>query len=614
MTSKDTLPEQLSTSDVIPKESSPRALLQSAMSQLRRLRGDHPVDKEFFQLEQRINSFSDEDKELFNNLQLHQIELELQNEELRLAQLDLEHARARYFDLYDLAPVGYCSIKPDGLILEANLTFCTMVDLNRRELGSKNIQDLIYNEDQDIYYFYSRKVSEDYHLNNNEYILNTPTHSRSQPQCELRLVRKAGTHFWANLQESIVQQPTGDLIHFVVLNDISERKQEEKQRAKLEAKTRHIQKAKSLELMAGSVAHLFNNHLQVVLGNLELALRQLPHPSEEYLMNAIQATRRSSDVSELLLTYLGQHETKDEPVDLCSVCEKLIDEINTHLPKTLTIRAELELPGPVISANENQIRQVLTCLFTNAIESMEKSEGEIEVVIKKVSPSSIPNSHVTLVEWLSTADFYACIQISDAGTGIADIDRSKIFDPFFTTKFTGRGLGLAVAMGLVKTWRGMIFVDSEAGIGSCFRVFIPLVKNIVPKRLDHAITNRVFQEGKTVLLVDDDPMLCEIVRALFEHLGFTVITATGGKEALTFCEDRNNTIDCLLTDLTMPDMDGWETLSAIRKIRPDLPAILSSGYDEAQAMHGDHEEQPQAFLHKPFGLEELERILTKILT
>ena len=174
-------------------------------------------------------------------------------------------------------------------------------------------------------------------------------------------------------------------------------------------------------------------------------------------------------------------------------------------------------------------------------------------------------------------------------------------------------MGLAVTMGLIRAWGGMIHVSSEVDTGSCFRVFFRLAGDAIPRQADLEREQETTMSKGTVLLVDDNPTSCEIVQAVLEHLGFIVFVAIGGHEAVTLFQKHHNSIDCLLTDLSMPGMDGWETIAALRKIKPNLPAILTSGYDEAYAMKGDHKELPQAFLHKPYQKDELKNELNRVL-
>ena len=210
---------------------------------------------------------------------------------------------------------------------------------------------------------------------------------------------------------------------------------------------------------------------------------------------------------------------------------------------------------------------------------------------------------------------YACLEVMDEGCGIEDKDIENLFDPFFSSKFTGRGMGLAVVMGIVRAHGGVVTVESEPGRGSAFRVFFPLSGKEVLRQPAKAGNDRdtlisvlspADMEGSgTVLLVEDEESVREMARAMLTHLGFSVLEAKDGVEAVELYRERRDEIRLVLCDLTMPRMNGWETLTALRKLMPDIPVILASGYDEPQVMAGDHPEWPRVFLGKPYKFKEL---------
>jgi signal transduction histidine kinase len=250
----------------------------------------------------------------------------------------------------------------------------------------------------------------------------------------------------------------------------------EVEKVELEAQTRQLQKAESLGLMAGAIAHHFNNQLQAVMGNLEMAMDfQLQREDlNEVLDEAMKAACRASEMGGLMLTYLGQTSAKREAHDLSDICRKSLPMLNAALPSAVFLEADLSSPGPVILANENQIRQVMTNLVSNALEAIGTAGSTIRLVVRSVASADIPETPIFPIDWLPQHPAYACLEISDSGCGIPHQDIEKIFDPFFTSKFTGRGLGLAVVQGLVRAHGGAISVESEPGRGSVFRVYLPI--------------------------------------------------------------------------------------------------------------------------------------------
>lgn len=256
-------------------------------------------------------------------------------------------------------------------------------------------------------------------------------------------------------------------------NEIIERK-------KLEIKNLQLQKAESLGQMAGGIAHLFNNYLYVVTGNLELALDDLHEDSSvrENLIAAMKAARRSSDVSGAMLTYLGQSLAQTQSLDIGEFCRKHLPNLQSQSSANsgITIETDLIDTELIVSANANQMQQVLNHLITNACESIGENNGKISLSLttRTIPASDISKLYIFPAGSNPSSNNYACLQINDTGCGISSEDIHKLFDPFFTTKFTGRGLGLAVVSGIVKSWGGCIGVSSKIGHGSSFMVFLPL--------------------------------------------------------------------------------------------------------------------------------------------
>ncbi|MHB8772483.1 MAG: nuclear transport factor 2 family protein [Syntrophales bacterium] len=410
-----------------------------------------------------------------------------------------------------------------------------------------------------------------------------------------------------------------------VERDITERKWAEEERAKLEAQNRQLQKAESLGRMAGAIAHHFNNQLGAVIGNLDLARmeRGLPQGTklQAKIAAALKAATEAAEMSGLMLTYLGQSFDRREPLDLSEACLRSLPMFEAIVPGDVALETDFPSPGPVISANPNQIQQVLTNLVTNAREAVGESRGAIRLASRTVPPTDIPAEHRFPADWQPQGKVYACLEVTDTGGGIAPEDIEKIFDPFFSCKFTGRGMGLAVVMGIVRATEGVVTVESQVGRGSAFRVFFPL-SGEVPRRQpdqgtkqgDGKAAPREKGEGGTVLLVEDEEMVRDTAAAMLEHLGFSVLSARDGIEAVELFRRHEDEIRCVLCDLTMPRLSGWETLAALRGIAPDIPVILASGYDESRVMAGDHSEWPQAFLGKPYTIKGLGDRLKQVLS
>ena len=534
-----------------------------------------------------------------HELRVHQIELEIQNEELRRTQEELEVSRARYFDLYDLAPVGYVTLSEKGLILEANLTAAKLLGVVRSALIKQPLSRFILPQDQDTYYLHRKALLE----------TGTPK------AWECRLLKRNAGPFWAQVEATSVPGFDGAPVFRAVLSDITERKLEAEKRAEVESQYRQLQKAEGLGRMAGAVAHHFNNHLAAVMGNLELVLGDLPQGAgaHERLTDALHAAREAAEVSKLMLTYLGQAQARPEPLDLSEICRRSVRLLQAAMPIDRALETDLPALGPRISANANEIQQILTNLVTNAWEAGGDAKGAVHLTVKTVSPADIPALHRFPLDWQPRDSVYACLEVVDRGSGIAGEDIEKIFDPFFSSKFTGRGLGLPVVLGIARAHGGAVTVMTQPGQGSTFRVFVPVSDAEVASGSDETSKSSDVVWGGTVLLVEDEPMVRKLGQSALKHLGFAVLLAEDGVEAVEVFRQHMDEVRCVICDVAMPRMDGWATLAALRRLAPGLPVVLASGYDKAQVMAGNHLELPEAFLSKPYRLHELRDAIRRAL-
>jgi PAS domain S-box-containing protein len=541
----------------------------------------------------------EEARRALHELRVHQIELEMQNEELRRTQEELEVSRERYFDLYDLAPVGYFTLSENGLILEANLTAAKMLGVARSALVKQPLSRFILPGDQDIHYQHRKQLL-----------------ATGAPQSwEMRLLRKDAGPFWAQVDATTAPGVDGAPVCRAVVSDITERKLEAEKRAKVETQYRQLQKAEGLGRMAGAIAHHFNNHLAAVMGNLELAIGDLPQGArpDEKLTDALHAAREAAEVSKLMLTYLGQTQARHEPLDLSEICRRSLRLLRAAMPIDRALDATLPLGGPGISANATEVQQILTNLVTNAWEAGGDGRSAVHLNVKTVSSTEIPAGRRFPLDWLPRDEAYACIEVMDRGSGIAEKDIEKIFDPFFSSKYAGRGLGLSVVLGIVRAHSGAIAVETELGRGSTFRIFLPVSSEEAASQPDEAPKSAEVAWGGTVLLVEDEPMVRKLGQSALTSLGFAVLLAGDGVEAMEVFRQHKDKVRCVICDVTMPRMDGWETLAALRRLAPGLPVVLASGYDKAHVMAGDHPVLPEAFLSKPYRLHELRDAIGRAL-
>jgi two-component system, cell cycle sensor histidine kinase and response regulator CckA len=256
------------------------------------------------------------------------------------------------------------------------------------------------------------------------------------------------------------------------------------------------------------------------------------------------------------------------------------------------------LHGPDIKAHPAQVRQILSNLIVNAWEAIGEEEGDLRVSVRIVEAAETSSLPIFPTDWKPESDTYACLEVSDTGHGIISEQLDLIFDPFFSTRFTGRGLGLAVVLGAVRSYGGAVAVESEPGHGSVFRVLWPsTAEEPQPVRREDAEVSKPTEGLGPVFFIDDEAELRTIAELMLASLGFRVIKAAHGLEAVEIFRARKDEISLVILDLTMPGMNGWETLEALRTLRPDVPVILASGYDEAKVMEGKRAELFQAFFY-----------------
>jgi PAS domain S-box-containing protein len=295
---------------------------------------------------------------------------------------------------------------------------------------------------------------------------------------EFRVLRPDGTVVHIKANGLVLRDEEGKPLRMIGLNiDVTDRKQADAEKEKLEALNQQLQKSESLGRMAGAIAHHFNNQLQVVGMNLEMAvsiLTPVAGKPAEFLTAALQATRYASEVSSMMLTYLGQTHGKHELMDLSEACCSKLPMLMAAMPKHIALDTDFPSPGPLISGNAKQVQQVLINLVTNAWEAGDGAPYVIHVSVKTATPSDISESHRFPLGRQLQHDVYACLEVADSGCGIAAKDIDNLFDPYFSSKFTGRGMGLAVVLGIVRAHKGVITVESEPGRGSIFRVYFPL--------------------------------------------------------------------------------------------------------------------------------------------
>jgi PAS domain S-box-containing protein len=429
---------------------------------------------------------------------------------------------------------------------------------------------------------------------------------------EIRNRAKDGSFYWVDTTIVPYLDTEGCPYQFVAIRaDITQRKEGEEA-------IRQSQKLESLGVLAGGIAHDFNNLLTTILGNGNLAAMVLPpgNPAAGFLEQIEKASVRAADLTRQLLAYAGKGQIQILRLNLDILIQEMVELLSVSISKKAAIRLE-STPGlPDILADPAQMQQVVMNLVTNASEALDPERGG--TITLRTGDAVLDG--VYLASLMPAVPIppgrYATLEVSDDGCGMDRDVVEHIFDPFFTTKFTGRGLGLSALMGILRSHGGSIKVYSERGRGTCMKLFLPVVdEEGTPQVLaPEAPAQAQGSLAGTLLVVDDEAPARAVASALAGALGLTVLEAADGVEALELHRLRGPEISLVLLDLTMPRMDGRETLQRLRASDPRLPVVLTSGYNESFALTDLPPDQLAGFLPKPYSRAQFEAAIRKAAT
>ena len=406
------------------------------------------------------------------------------------------------------------------------------------------------------------------------------------------------------------------------LIDISERKRTEQERLNLEKQLLHARKLESLGVMAGGIAHDFNNLLQSILGNMEIASKELETGSSpyEHIANAILSGKHAAHLTGLMLTYAGMGTTIKKELNLNELVRENTEMLRAVISSTVKLEWSLNSDLPEITADEAQIQQVVMNLITNAAESIEGPSGIVSLTTGMQSCDQIFLATSLLSEKVKPG-CYVILEVSDNGCGMSQETLTRLFDPFFTTKFTGRGLGMSSVMGIIKNHGGALFVESEPGKGTIFRILFPvststksagIAASVIPAVKECASLKKPL--SGVALVVDDEKSVLKICEKMVQLCGFTVITACDGLDAVSKFREHVDEIVVVLMDSTMPNMDGITAMGEIYDIKPDIKIILTSGFNEDELSDRiTCNYSSSGFIRKPYRISVLEAELRRVL-
>ena len=398
-----------------------------------------------------------------------------------------------------------------------------------------------------------------------------------------------------------------------VTRDITERSRTMEKQKKLELQMLQVQKLESLGVLAGGIAHDFNNILMAVIGHSELAQRRLPteSPAMENLRQINLAASRAADLANQMLAYSGKGKFVVEALNLSQIITEMEHILSVSVSKKALVRYDLADDLLSVEADATQLQQVIMNLVINASDAIGDKSGTIAV-----STGMMDCDHAYLQEsWLQDSPLpgrYVFVEVADTGCGIAPEKINRIFEPFFSTKFTGRGLGMAAVLGIVRGHNGAIKIYTELNQGSTFKVLIPASTLPIIEQAPRVETAPL-QESGFVLLVDDEETVRNIGVEMLSEFGFKTLIAADGKEALKIFKQQHKQIRFVLMDLTMPRMNGEEAFREFRRVDPAVKVIICSGYNEQEVSQKFVGKGLAGFLKKPYLFSDLQEKIQKLL-
>ena len=429
--------------------------------------------------------------------------------------------------------------------------------------------------------------------------IETATHE-GRAENERWHVCRDGSMVWGSGIMIPMREDDGTLVGFAkIFRDFTERR-------RTEEAVRQAQRIESVGVLAAGVAHDFNNLLTSILGNAALARRAVPAEGDQLaplLDEIIAAGRRAADLTHQLLAYAGKGRSDFRAVDLCALISEIADLLRSSIPRNVELRFDLTDECPSVHGDPSQLQQVILNVALNGAEAMEGAPGQVTIGVRRRQLSRKEILEEFPGAMLPSGP-YLCLTIADTGTGMPEGVRRRMYDPFFTTKFLGRGLGLSVVQGIVRTHRGAISVESAPGAGTKFQVALPVSGGPIPTEPVRTTERRQvppLPSGSVVLVVDDEDMIRSLAQSILELGGYRVVQAENGQQAVEMVRRLGDQMGLVLLDLSMPVMDGAEALARIREIRPELPVLLMSGYGAGAIMERTAGAAHVEYLRKPFS-------------
>jgi PAS domain S-box-containing protein len=410
------------------------------------------------------------------------------------------------------------------------------------------------------------------------------------------------SHFAESVMKLVSIRAAGEL----------ERRQAYEEKHLIEQQFQQTQKLESLGVLAGGIAHDFNNILAIIMGNCSLAAMD-DENAGKYIPEIEKASERAAALCRQMLAYAGKAPLTQSQVNTWMLVDEMVTMLKTSIQKNVVIKPRLGADIPTITGDASQIRQVVMNLIINAAEAIGDAEGEIDVKLAKAEIKAEQPEKDHLGTIIATGR-YICFEVSDNGCGMDDDTRRKIFEPFYTTKFTGRGLGMSAVLGIVKAHNGALQLESQPGQGTTFKIYLPVQPSKTETEEAHQkAVSAAWHGSGTILLAEDEVQVKSIVIAQLQKLGFTVLDAANGKEALELYQQNAADINMVITDMGMPVMNGYELFYKLKQLNPKTPIIISSGFGEGDIASKIPSEAIAGLINKPYSFDQLRDVLKGVV-
>lgn len=507
----------------------------------------------------------------------------------------LRESEERYRSLNSNVPIGVFRNAINGKLISLNPALMQMLEIR---------EGYDINELQAVDFYC--------HSADRDYLVNEIVRCGRINGFECRFKTYGGNQIWVSISARGIKDESGRITYIDgIVQNITQQKEVEAEKDRLQSQLIQVQKMEAIGTLAGGIAHDFNNILGAILGYAQLAqINSSEDPKiRKYLDQIFTASERAKELVKQILTFSRQAETEKIPVDVGVIVKEALKLLRASIPATIEIRRNVESNLGVVEADSIQIHQIVMNLCTNAFHAMEQEGGRLDV---SLIPVEIEAGDAFRYHDI-TPGRYLKLTVADTGHGMDANTMSRIFEPYYTTKDIGMGtgMGLATVHGIVKKHGGDITVTSEQGVGTTFQVLLPVTEIKFKRDRDNATS--LPQGNEKILLVDDEKSLADLGKDLLESLGYSVETRTSAHDALEAFRIQPGKYHLIITDMTMPSMHGKKLAEEIKKIRPDIPIILCTGY--STLLSSDHvmDQSISRILMKPLTVEELGRSVRKVL-